>query len=408
MARALPDIDTIDDFSGERVLVRVDFNVPLKNGAVADDYRLRASVPTLRALLERGARQLILLSHLGRPKGKKVGELSLMPVAPCLSGLLDEEVAFVDWLEHAPEQIEKSLETSGARICLLENVRFHPGEEKGDKQLARLWASLGSVYVNDAFGAAHRPHTSVYHLPQLFAAGRRAAGLLMKREVNYALQLLEEPRRPFVVIVGGAKISDKIGLLERLCELADHVLIGGAMAFPFIKAGGGVVGASYCEEEAIPLAMTLLEKWKDKIHLPEDVVVVSEEESTPKRVPATKIPAGWRGGDVGPATIEKWSSVVLSAGTIFWNGPLGKVEDARFAEGTRQLIHLLEQATRRGAVTVAGGGDTASAIRSLKSNARLSHISTGGGALLELLEKGTLPAIEALCGRTNTETKDPD
>lgn len=402
---ALPGIAELESVEGQQVLVRVDFNVPLRNGTVADDHRLRASLSTLSYLLERGARRLVLLSHLGRPRGKRSAELSLRPVAIHLSGLLEQEVAFVDWLDRGADQIAKNIEDCGVRVCLLENVRFHPGEEKGDSELAQLWASLGAIYVNDAFGAAHRAHTSVYHLALLFGRGRRAAGILMKREVEFALKLLEEYSRPFVVVVGGAKVSDKIGLLERLCMIADRVLIGGAMAFPFIRVKGGSVGLSYCEEEAVPAARKLLDKWESKILLPEDVVITSHTGEEVRYVPAGEIPAGWWAGDVGPETLRKWEAEILPARTLFWNGPLGKVEDRRFTHGTGTLIRLLEKATRKGAVTVAGGGDTAGILRALKPNAHLSHISTGGGALLELLEKGTLPAIEALCGRAPSETK---
>ncbi|MEJ7892418.1 MAG: phosphoglycerate kinase [Solirubrobacteraceae bacterium] len=374
----LRTLDDLGDVGGKRLVVRVDFNVPLGDaGEITDDARIRAALPTLRELREKGAR-LVLLSHLGRPKGADPA-LSLKPVADRLSELLDEgPVAFDD-----PD--------GAADVVLMENVRFHEGETKNDPALAARYAELGEVYVNDAFGSAHRAHASTEAIAHLLP---HAAGRLLELEVTTLNGILEDPAKPLVAIVGGAKVTDKIGVLDAFLERADAVLIGGAMCFPFFKAQGHDVGDSLCEEEGVEPARRALDDAGDKLRLPVDLVLGREfAADTETREAQTNVPDGWMGLDVGPKTAEAYAAVIADAGTVFWNGPMGAFELEPFAGGTRAVAEAVAAAS---GTTVVGGGDSAAALAQFGLADRVDHLSTGGGASLELIEGKPLPGLEAL------------
>lgn len=377
-----------------RVLLRVDFNVPMdKEGHITDDSRIRASLKTIQYLLNGGA-SIVIMSHLGRPKGKDP-KLSLAPCAKRLSELLGKPVAMAP--DCVGSQVEKMAhDLSPGQILMLENLRFHEGEEEPEKQpefVASL-ARLGGLYVNDAFGTAHRAHASTALIAKFFP-GKAAAGFLMEEEILALSPLLNHPPRPFSAIIGGAKVSTKAGVLHHLLELVDTLYIGGGMAFTFLKALGFQIGSSICEEAEIKTAKEILEKSK-KICLPLDVVIADSfgEESQKKTVLVGEgIPSGWQGMDIGPKTIELWSSSLQNNATVFWNGPLGVFEFPSFMNGTRAIAAALLQSK---AQVIIGGGDSIAAIQKLDLPGRFSHLSTGGGASLEFLEYGHLPGVDAL------------
>lgn len=393
---------------GQKVLVRVDFNVPFDSDKqISDDTRLRGAVPTIKNLLERGA-AVILMSHLGRPQKKKLADgtidraaNTLAPVAPALSALLDTPVRFVEDTVGGEAQISAAALLPG-EVLLLENTRFYAGEEKGDEELAADMAKLGSIYVNDAFGAAHREHASTATVAKFFPADKKAFGLLMAAEVAGADRLLNNPARPVTAIVGGAKVSDKILLLEKLMDMADHVLIGGAMAYTFSLAQGGKVGNSLVEADKTALALRLLEMAKEKgvqILLPVDTKVGKGfSNDTPSAIVAAgEIGEGWEGLDIGPETVKQFSEVILKSQSVLWNGPMGVFEMPNFAIGTNAIAKVVAQATQEnGAYTLIGGGDSVSAINQAGLADAVSFVSTGGGAMLELLEGKELPGIKAI------------
>lgn len=390
------------DLKGRRVLVRVDYNVPLdQDGTVADDTRITATLPTLHMLREAGAR-VVLLSHFGRPKGKPVPAMSLRPVAEQLAGVLGSEVRFVGSTVGAEAKAAAG-EMADGDVVLLENTRFLPGEEANDDELARQLADLGDVYVNDAFGAAHRAHASTAGVAEVLRGmGKFAvAGLLMQRELDYLGGALAAPERPFVAVLGGAKISGKIEVIEHLLPKVDRLLIGGAMANTFFRALGHDTGASLVEEERVDLARTLLDRAGAKLVLPSDAIVAREVQPGEeiRVVSRESIPENFRALDIGPQTVAEFSGELESARTILWNGPMGVAEIPDFARGTEAVAEAIAAASDRGAVTIVGGGDSAAAVAALNLAERMSHVSTGGGASLEFLEGKTLPGVAALTDR---------
>lgn len=382
---------TLDDLKTPgRVVVRVDFNVPLSQGQVADATRLRASLPTLNELREQGA-ALVLLSHLGRPKGVDAS-FSLAPVATALADLMQVPVQFCAELPSSQEAAQAAAGLTPGQILLLENVRFEPGETKNDPALAQRYAELGDNFVLDAFGSAHRAHASVVGVAQILPA---FAGRLVEKEVQALAKIRQDPAHPYSVVLGGAKVSDKIGVIKALLEQADSVLVGGAMAFTFIKAQGGEVGSSLVEEDQLELARQLLAS--GKIKLPVDVVAVlapGPDAQAPRQVfPAEQIQQGYSGVDIGPATQQAFAEALKGSTTVFWNGPVGVFEMPPFDAGTRAVAEAIASLD---AYTVVGGGDSAAAVEQMGLAAKYSHISTGGGASLEYLEAGSLPGLEVL------------
>jgi phosphoglycerate kinase len=373
--RTLDDLDV----EGKRVLVRVDFNVPLDRGQITDDARIRGALPTLRELREKGAAQLVLLAHLGRPKDREP-EFSLKPAAERLSELLETEVALAPNLDEVPD----------VDVVMMENVRYEPGETDNDEALAKRYAALGDVYVNDAFGAAHRAHASTEAVAHLLPS---AAGRLLEAEVSTLTGILEDPKRPLVAVVGGAKVTDKIGVLDAFLERADTVLIGGAMCFPFFAAQGHDVGSSKCEDEGVEPAKRALES--DKLELPTDLVAGREfsADTEVQELDGVDVPDGWMGLDIGRDSAEAYASVIAGAGTVFWNGPMGAFELEPFAAGTRRVAEAMADCE---GTTVVGGGDSAAALAEFGLADRVDHLSTGGGASLELIEGKSLPGVEAL------------
>ena len=390
---------TIDDIdvSGKRILVRVDFNVPLDGDAnITDDNRIRASLPTLWHLLEKGA-SLVLMSHLGRPKGTVSSGLSLGPVATELHGHLGTSVRLApDCI--GEETAELADDLKAGNVLLLENLRFHKEEEANDPAFARQLAQLGNgIYVNDAFGAAHRAHASTEGITH--HCEHNVAGYLMSKELRYLQEALAEPAQPFIAILGGAKVSDKIEVIGNLLDKVDTLLIGGGMAYTFLKAQGHEIGKSLLEEESVPIAADLLRTAGSKLVLPTDCLVTQRlaAGAETRVVPVTDIPADWEGVDIGPETRERYTAAVSEAGTVVWNGPLGVFEIDDFAAGTIAVAQALEQATwESGVVSIIGGGDTAAAVAKAGAQKRMTHISTGGGASLECLAGRVLPGVEAL------------
>lgn len=380
---------------GKRVLVRVDFNVPLKEGKITDDSRIKASLPTIEFILKQGG-SVILMSHLGRPKAKPEAQFSLAPCAKRLSELLKKPVRMApDCIGPAVEKMAKAL--SPGEIMLLENLRFHPGEEEPEKDpnFVSSLAKLGELYVNDAFGTAHRAHASTAAIARYFP-GKAAAGFLMEQEIAHLAPLLQNPKRPFFAIIGGAKISTKVGVIKNLLKKVDALFLGGGMVYTFWKAQGKEIGNSIYEEAEAKTAKEILQSESKKIHLPADVVIADRFSNDAQRktiLSDEAIPSGWQGMDIGPRTIEEWGRALKEAATVFWNGPLGVFEMPHFATGTQKIAELLAHSK---AQTIIGGGDSVAAIQQMGLGNQFSHLSTGGGASLEFLEFGHLPGIDAL------------
>ena len=362
----VPTLEDLPPVAGKRVLLRADFNVPIRDGRIVDDLRIRAAVPTITWLLDHGA-VVTACTHLGRPKGAPDPQYSVGPVRTRLAEL-------------APD------------VELLENLRFDPGEEANDPAFVASLVDGYDAYVNDAFGASHRAHASVVGPPQTMPS---AAGRLLEKEVAVLLGLREHPKRPFVAVLGGAKVSDKLGVIDALLDIVDALVIGGGMCFTFLKAQGNSIGDSLCEDDQVDTCRRLLETGKP-IHLPSDVVALGPDGDV--RQLGTSIPAGWKGLDIGPGTAAEFSDVILDARTVFWNGPMGVFEDPRFAAGTRTVAEAVAQTK---AFTVVGGGDSAAALVQFGFAGDVDHVSTGGGASLELLEQGDLPGLQALRGAPN-------
>ncbi len=387
------------DFKGRKALVRVDLNVPLDaQFNVTDDNRTKAIVPTVKKILKDGG-SVILMSHLGRPKGKVNPELSLKPVAKHLEGLLGVPVQFATDCIGADAQAKAAALKPG-EVLLLENLRFHPEEEKGDESFSMALSKLGDVYVNDAFGTAHRAHASTTVVAKFFP-GAKLFGYLIAGELNSLSKVLNEPKKPLCAIVGGAKVSSKIEVLQNLLDKCDEVIIGGGMAFTFIKAQGGKVGASLVEDDHIETAKAILMAAQDKgvlLYLPTDAVIADAFSDTANTdiCPANAIPDGWMGLDIGPETIKIFSAAVKRAKTILWNGPMGVFEMPSFQKGTRVIAEVVADATEFGAYSLVGGGDSVAAINQFGLTDKISYVSTGGGAMLEYLEGKVLPGIAAM------------
>lgn len=389
---------TAADLEGKRVLVRVDFNVPLDgNGKITDDTRIRAALPTIRYLSESGAK-VILVSHFGRPKGKPVESMRLTPVAERLSELLGRPVVKTTDAVGAGAEAQVAA-TSNGQVVLLENVRFHAEEEANDAEFAKALASLADIYVNDAFGAAHRAHASTAGVTEYLSPC--VAGYLLEKELQYLQAAIDNPQRPLAAIVGGSKVSSKIGVIETLLDKCDKLLIGGGMIFTFYKAQGLSVGGSLVEEDKLDLARSLMAKAQEKgvqLLLPVDVVVADKfaPDANAKTVAIDAIPDGWMGLDIGPESVKQFEEALADCRSVIWNGPMGVFEFDQFAVGTEAIARSLAGLTRKGATTIIGGGDSVAAVEKVGVASEMSHISTGGGASLELLEGKVLPGVAAL------------
>jgi phosphoglycerate kinase len=387
------------NFAGKKALIRVDFNVPL-NGAkeVTDDTRIRAALPTIKKVLADGG-SVILMSHLGRPKGSPNPDYSLSHVIPALSRLVGTEVKFAgDCIGETARNAVNGMKSG--QILLLENLRFYKEEEKGDEEFARSLAELGDIYVNDAFGTAHRPHASTTIIARFFP-GKKCFGFLMAGEVKNIQKVMNKAEKPFTAILGGAKVSDKILILEKLLERADHIVIGGGMAFTFVKAMGGKTGKSLVEDDRIETAKQILNRAAAagvSIHIPVDSIIADSfsNEASKKTCDVNAIPEGWMGLDIGPETEKNYEKIITGSKTILWNGPMGVFEMENFSHGTRMVAEAIVKSTDTGAYSLIGGGDSVAAINKYRLSDKVSYVSTGGGAMLEFIEKGSLPGVEAI------------
>ncbi|MGG3884067.1 phosphoglycerate kinase [Brevibacillus panacihumi] len=381
------------ELAGKRVFCRVDFNVPMQDGVITDDTRIRAAVPTIRYMADAGAK-VILASHFGRPKGQVVEEMRLTPVAAHLSALLGKEVTKLG--DSVGEEVKAAVAgMKNGDVLLLENVRFHPGEEKNDPELAKSFAELADLFVNDAFGTAHRAHASTAGIAQYIPA---VSGLLMEKEIRFMGGALSNPERPFTAIVGGAKVKDKIAVIENLLTKVDHLIIGGGMANTFLKAQGYAIGASLCEDDKLDLARSLMEQAKERgvnLMMPIDVVVADRfaADAEKKTVAIDAIPEGWMALDVGPKTVEAYHRVIVESKTVVWNGPMGVFEMDAFAQGTIGVARAMKECS---GTTIIGGGDSVAAVEKAGVAEEMTHISTGGGASLEFMEGKELPGVTVL------------
>ena len=394
------------NFNNIKALVRVDFNVPMKNGVISDDSRIKAALPTIKKILDDGG-AVILMSHWGRPlkdiekkPNLTLADFSLAPVAQYLSTLLAQEVQFIsDCL--STEAQEQTANLKMGQVILLENVRYYKEEEKGDVNFAKQLASYGDVYVNDAFGTAHRAHASTAIIAQFFDKTKKTFGFLMEQEVQAANQVMHNAEAPFTAIIGGAKVSDKILIIENLLDRAQHIIIGGGMAYTFFKAQGGQIGNSLCEDDRLDMALALLTTAKNKgvqIHLPFDSIIADKfaADAATKVADNTSIESGWMGLDIGPNAIASFSEIVAKSKTILWNGPMGVFEMEAFQQGTKAIAEAVAQATAQGAFSLVGGGDSVAAVNKFHLSDKVSYVSTGGGAMLEYFEGKELPGIASI------------
>jgi len=387
-------------FAGQKALIRVDFNVPLDDAYnITDDTRMRATIPTIQKIIKDGG-SVILMSHLGRPKDGPMPKYSLIHIVGHLSTLLGVEVQFANDCI-GDEAVNKAAALEAGQVLLLENLRFYKEEEKGDEAFAQKLSTLGDVYVNDAFGTAHRAHASTAVIAQFFAPGSKMFGLVMNAEVASAEKVLHGSEKPFTAIIGGAKVSDKILIIENLLDRATDIIIGGGMAYTFFKAQGGTIGTSICEDDRMPLALEILAKAKAKgvnIHLPVDNIITTEFSNTTERknCESMSIPDGWMGLDIGEATRAKFAAVIESSKTILWNGPMGVFEMENYQAGTKAVAVAVAAATAKGAFSLVGGGDSVAAVNIFGFTDKVSYVSTGGGAMLEYFEGKVLPGIAAI------------
>ncbi|MCD6010753.1 MAG: phosphoglycerate kinase [Flavipsychrobacter sp.] len=394
------------NFANERALIRVDFNVPIKNGTITDDTRIRAALPTIKKVLADGG-SVVLMSHWGRPLKdieKKphltLADFSLKPIVAHLSNVLGTEVQFADDC-NSDDAAQKAAALKPGQVLLLENLRYYKQEEKGDKDFAEKLSKLGDVYVNDAFGTAHRAHASTAVIAQFFPSDKRMFGLLMEGEVNAAENVLNNNQQPFTAIIGGAKVSDKILIIENLLEKATDIIIGGGMAYTFFKAEGGQIGNSLCEEDRLDMALQLLEKAKAKgvcIHLPADSIIADKfaADANTSSALSVEVPNGWMALDIGTMAIDQFRKVISDSKTILWNGPMGVFEMDKFQHGTKAIAEAVVAATKKGAYSLVGGGDSVAAVNKFGFADKVSYVSTGGGAMLEYFEGKELPGIAAI------------
>lgn len=394
-------VDSIN-FKNKRALIRVDFNVPLNDAfEVTDETRIKAAIPTLKKILKDGG-SIVLMSHLGRPKEGPTNKYSLKHIVKNVSNLLGTEVSFADDCIGA-DAFSKSAALKGGQVLLLENLRFYMEEEKGNEEFAQKLSKHGDIYVNDAFGTAHRAHASTAIIAKFFNADSKCFGFVMAGEVASIDKVLNKAEKPFTAIIGGAKVSDKILIIEQLMNKANNILIGGGMAFTFVKAMGGQIGKSLCEDDRLDTAKSLLEKAKKmgvNIYIPTDSVIADNfsNEANIKQCKINEIPDGWMGLDAGPETVKMNNEVIKNSKTILWNGPMGVFEMSNFENGTKQAANAIVEATKNGAFSLIGGGDSVAAINKYNLADKVSYVSTGGGALLEYIEQGTLPGVRAIEG----------